>query len=95
MNGYFIKNPGSDLDHTFEWSAQILDSGETIDADLGWTLHPSDADLTIEATTHTGSTTSVRLAGGLPGEAYLVCSNVQTTNDRNIQRSIVVRVANS
>ncbi|MEO1494291.1 MAG: hypothetical protein AAFV19_19235 [Pseudomonadota bacterium] len=94
MSAYFLKNTGSDLDHTFEWAAQILDGGETIESDLGWTLHPADDGLIIDATNHSPTTTTVRLSGGVPGRAYLVCSNIHTSTGREIQNSIIVRVAN-
>ncbi len=95
MSGIFLKDADSDLDHTFEWSAQILDAGETIENDLGWTLHPQDGALFVGATNHSPTTTTVRLSGGVPGQAYLVCSNIVTTTGREIQRSIMVRVANT
>ncbi len=86
MSGFFVKNTGSDLDHTFEWSAQILDGDETIESDLGWTLHPDDEGLVVDATNHSPTTTTVRLSGGAQGKAYLVCSNILTTAGRQIQR---------
>jgi hypothetical protein len=95
MSAFFVKNTGSDLDHTFEWTAQILDGGETIETDLGWTLHPEGDGLSIGQSAHSPTTTTVRLTGGVPGRAYLVCSNVLTSAGREIQRSILVRVANT
>ncbi|MEM7057334.1 MAG: hypothetical protein AAF557_07090 [Pseudomonadota bacterium] len=98
MTGYFLKNPGSTLDYTFDWGFQLLDDGETISSDLGWTIHPdaqASGGLSISSTSSSLTTTTAFLAGGRPGETYLICSRVQTTSGREVQRSMTVRVANN
>ena len=41
MSGYFLKNPGSLLDYSFDWGFQLFEPGETIEgADTGWFYHP-------------------------------------------------------
>lgn len=98
MSGYFVKNPGSSLDYSFDWGFQLFDGGETIDTDLGWTVHPDTAaagGLTIQSTSNSPTTTTAFLAGGIPGEAYLVCSHVRSTGGREIQRSLTIRIANN
>lgn len=98
MTGYFLKNPDSKLDFSFDWGFQFLEGGETIQSDLGWTVHPdtvSVGGVAIDSTSSTPTTTTAYVSGGLPGEAYLVCSRIRTTHGREIQRSMTVRVANN
>lgn len=98
MTGYFLKNPGSTLDYTFDWGFQLLDDGETITTDVGWTIHPDTAasgGLSISSASATANTTTAFLAGGQPGETYLICSRVQTSSGREVQRSLTVRISNN
>ena len=43
MNEYFLKNPASELDYSFDWGTQILAAGEQISSDMGWTVTPDTA----------------------------------------------------
>lgn len=98
MSGYFLKSPGSLLDYTFDWGFQLFDPGETIDVDLGWTVTPDAAangGLGFTQTSSTATTTTAFMNGGQPGEIYLVCSRVRTTQGREIQRSMTIRLANT
>ena len=97
MSGYFVKNPGTDLDLAFDWSVGFLESGETIDTDQGWTVHPDEPGsngITVLSSASNSTTTSVILEGGRPGDAYLVSSSILTTAGRDIRRAMTVRVAN-
>jgi hypothetical protein len=98
MSGYFLKNPGSLLDYSFDWGFQLFEPGETIAADLGWTVVPENAaegGLALDQTSTTPTTTTAFLSGGKPGEAYLVCSRIRTTLGREAQRSMTIRIANN
>ena len=98
MNEYFLKNPASKLDYTFDWGSQILTGSEQISGDLGWTVTPDKAaqgGLTVVSASNTLTTTTAVLGSGKPGEAYLVASLIQTTNGREIRRSLTVRIGNS
>ncbi|MHA1528736.1 MAG: phage fiber-tail adaptor protein [Alphaproteobacteria bacterium] len=98
MNEYFLKNPASELDYTFDWGSQILTGGEQITSDLGWTVTPDEAaagGLVVVSTSNTSTTTTAVLGGGKPGEAYLVASHIQTTNGRKARRSLTIRIGNS
>ena len=97
MSGYYVKNPGTVLDLTFDWGTQHLDSGETISTDQGWTVHPDDAGtggLSVQSNTNTTTTTTAFLQGGRPGDAYLVSSSILTSNGREFRRAMTVRAAN-
>lgn len=97
MNGYFVKDPAGVLDLSFDWSVGHLDPGESIATDLGWTVVPDDPPdgLAIQSNSQAQTTTTAFLSGGVTGDAYLVSSRVATDQGREIQRSIVVRIANS
>ncbi|MEM1299876.1 MAG: hypothetical protein AAGH68_11425 [Pseudomonadota bacterium] len=97
MTGYYVKNPGSSLDVTIDWAQQFLHPGETIAADLGWTVRPdmgATGGLAVETNDSTATTTTARLAAGQAGDAYLVASTIRTDQAREIRRSLTVRVAN-
>ena len=97
MSGYFVKNPTSTLDYTFDWGFQLLEGGETVSTDEGWTIDPDDSatgGLSLASTSSTLTTTTAHLAGGVAGAAYLVSSAIQTDQGRRIERSLIVRVAN-
>lgn len=98
MSGYYLKNPDTLLDYTFDWGFQLFQIGETISTDLGWTVHPDTAGtggLAIDSTTSTSTTTTAFLSGGVPGEAYLVCSRVRSTEGREVQQAMTIRVADA
>ena len=95
MSGYFLKSPDSALDFSFDWGFQFLEGGETIQTDLGWTVHPDTVaagGVVVDSAVSTPTTTTAVLSGGLPGEAYLVSSRIRTTAGREIQRSLTVRI---
>ena len=97
MSGYFVKNPTSTLDYTFDWGFQLLEGGETITTDEGWSVDPDDSGdggLSVLVTASTATTTTAHLTGGVAGAAYLVSSAIQTDQGRRIERSLIVRVAN-
>ena len=98
MSGYFVKNPGTVLDLTFDWGTQHLETGETIGADQGWTIHPDEAvdgGITVQSNVNTSTTTTAFLAGGRAGNAYLVSSSILTSLGREIRRAMTVRIANT
>lgn len=98
MNECLLKNPASKLDYSFDWGGQLLGAGEQISGDLGWSVTPdkaADGGLAVVSASSTQTTTTAVLGGGKPGEAYLVASHIQTTNGREIRRSLTVRIGNS
>ena len=87
MSGYFVKNPTSNLDYTFDWGFQLLEGGETIASDLGWTVDPdtsASGGLRVDSSVASATTTTANLADGLPGDAYLVSSAIETNRGRRI-----------
>ena len=97
MSGYFVKNPTSTLDYTFDWGFQLFEAGETIASDEGWSVDPDSSGaggLSVLVTASTPTTTTAHLTGGIAGEAYQVSSAIQTDQGRRIERSQIVRVAN-
>lgn len=98
VSGYFLKNPGSLLDYSFDWGFQLFETGETIETDLGWTIVPDlsgQGGLAVTQTSSSTTTTTAFLSGGWPGEAYMVCSRIRTTKGREVQRSMTIRIANN
>jgi len=97
MSAYFVKNPDSALDFTFDWGFQFLEPGEQIETDLGWSVTPdtaADGGLAVTDSAQTFTTTTAILGAGRAGEAYLVQSRIRTDRGREIQRALTIRVAN-
>ncbi len=97
MSGYFIKSPAAVLDVTFTWADQLDGAHETVATDLGWSIEPDEADaggMTVSASSHADETTTVHLAGGITGAAYQVRNRVLTSEGRELERSLALRVAN-
>ena len=98
MSGYFVKPPRSVEAYSVDWAFQHLEPGEEIDTDLGWVIHPDTSGLgglSIAGAASTATVTTVSLAGGMAGEAYLVSSTITTNQGRQLQRALTVRVANA
>jgi hypothetical protein len=95
MAGGWVKRPGALLDHTFGWEVELGRDTETIAADLGWTVEPDEGrrgGITVTGTRLTPTTTTVFLAGGVPGRAYRLASRIRTTGGREIERRSVIRI---
>jgi hypothetical protein len=98
MDEYYLKNPASELDYTVDWNVRFLAAGEQISSDLGWSVTPDDAaagGLAVVSASSTETTTTAILGGGRPGDAYAVSSRIQTTDGREIRKSLTIRVGNS
>ncbi len=96
MSGYFHKAPDSELTLSIEWQNGYLDRDEEITDDLGWTIRPVEndpEDLRVIYQEVTAKQSKATFAGGIPTRIYMVSSKVRTTRDRELERSIVFRVA--
>lgn len=96
MNGYYLKAPGAEIDYSIDWTAGYLEDGETIAADLGWTVFPSDVGpdgLSVTSAAWAADVTTATLRGGRFGATYRVASKIRTNRDRIDERAFVVRIA--
>ena len=98
MSGYLLKPSDAPGTFVMDWARGYLRPGETLAADLGWSIQPSRieaGDLTIETQAFDDRKSWARFADGVPGRFYMVSNRVRTTDDRTLSRGIVVRVAMS
>ncbi len=87
----FPKDPSSNVDFSFDWADWLLE-GETI-TEAGWIIVPNDsAAPTLSGATVTGDVTGVFVAGGRVGARYRLTCNVQTSDGRVADRSLVLRI---
>lgn len=82
-----LKDPDATLDFEVDWS-QWLQASETITAS-GWTV---PAGLTRVSDTHTGTTATVWLSGGVLGQRYTVTNEITTSGGRIDDRSLHIDV---
>ncbi|WP_428678785.1 hypothetical protein [Sphingopyxis sp.] len=86
-----LKDPGSRIDHAFEWSTAYPD-GQTIMASA-WSVVPDEADgLTVAAAGHGLTDAAATLTGGIAGHVYRVTNRVTMGDGQIDERSISVRV---
>ena len=96
MSGYFHKAPDSELALSINWQNGYLDRDELVVDDLGWSIRPVEDDpeeLKVIYQECTTTLSKATFAGGIPTKIYMVSSKVRTTRDRELERSIVFRVA--
>ena len=96
MSGYFVKDPDSELELGVDWNRGYLERGERVAADLGWRIRPvedapGELRVVFQECLATGS--KARFAGGVPGRIYMVSSRIETTTGRELERTILFRVA--
>lgn len=91
---YIVKDPGSTLDYTIDWTnwlgadtvssvAYTLDSGITTSTAIGGS-----------ATSTTATTTTVNITGGTAGTIYNVKCEMTTSSNRVVVRNFRVKVEN-
>lgn len=96
MSGYIVKDPDSELELTVDWNRGYLQRYERVSDDLGWTIRPVEADdgeLSVVFQECLATTSKARFTGGVPGRIYMVSSRIETTAGRELERSILFRVA--
>ena len=95
MSGYLLKPADRDADYTLDWRRGYLAPGETVTADLGWSIQPQAAagDLVVTEQHHDVARSWARFTGGVPGRVYLIAGRVETSAGRTLERTIVLRIA--
>jgi hypothetical protein len=83
----WVKDPSAVLDWHWDWT-DWLASGETISTS---TVTVS-AGMTLGSSSNTGTSATAWLAGGTPGQPYLVANRIVTNQGRTDERSITIRV---
>jgi len=95
MSGYLLKPADRDAGFTMDWRQGYLAPGETVAADLGWSIQPQAStagDLVVTEQHHDVTRSWARFAGGVPGRVYLVAASVRTSTGRALERAIVLRI---
>lgn len=86
-----FKDPSEVLDYPVNWGGPSpgpwLVGSDTITAAVSTT----DAGMTVNSTTFTGTTTTTWLAGGVAGSDYRVVIHVTTAAGRQGERTILIK----
>lgn len=82
------KDPDATLDYTFDWTAWLAASGDTI-AEVVWTAGDG---LTVESTTHTTQTATAMVSGGAAGSTVGLACRITTTGGRVDERTMNLRI---
>jgi hypothetical protein len=96
MSGYILKAAERQVRCTMDWRRGYLHAGEAVAADLGWTVTPHDGtpgDLVVVEQHHDPARSWAEFRGGREGVFYMVASRVRTSEDRVLERAIVMRIA--
>lgn len=96
MSGYVLKPPEAPTSYLIDWRRGHLAPRERVLRDLGWSIRSGDEaapPLAVRAQGHDAHRSWAVFEGGAPGRVYLVASRVRTSDDRELSRAIVVRIA--
>ena len=83
----FIKDPDAVLDFSFDWTTW-LDVAETID---DYTID-ADTGITVDSDGEVDGVVTVWLSGGTAGLTYAVRCEIDTTDSRTDERTIMIQV---
>jgi hypothetical protein len=81
------KDPNDVLDYEVNWS-QWLPTGDTI-ATSEWFVPDG---ITQDSESNTNTTTTIWLSGGTAGQSYALTNRITTTQGRQRDRTITIRV---
>ena len=96
MSGYVLKPADREATFTRDWREGYLAPGETVSADLGWSIQargPAAGALVVTEQHHDPTRSWARFAGGTPGDVYLIAGRVETSTGRTLERAGVLRIA--
>jgi len=96
MSGYFLKDPNSELELSMDWRAGYLQRNEKVKDDLGWTVRPVDdvaGELRVVLQECGATNSKATFEGGVSGRTYMVSSRIMTTLGRELERTLMFRVA--
>ena len=96
MSGYLLKPADRDAAFTMDWRRGYLAPGETVAADLGWSIQPqapAAGDVVVTEQHHDATRTWARFKGGVAGRVYMIVGRVETSTGRTLERAIVLRIA--
>lgn len=86
MSCYLRKGAAESLDYQFDWRMLGADTISTSE----WS---ADTGIDIGINSHSDTTTTVWLSGGVAGRVYQVVNKITTANARIAHQSLTVRVA--
>lgn len=95
MSGYMLKASTVDVTYDLDWNEGYLEHGETIVSDLGWQIQPvcEPGDLFVKRQSIDVRFSHVELGGGLAGKTYILSAKAETSQERVLERSVVLQVA--
>lgn len=85
-----MKDADATLDFTIDWS-DVFPAGDDIAAST-WTCDDTGITIEVGSGSFTATTTTIWLSGGTSGEYYDVVNHVTTSDAREDDRTIRVRV---
>lgn len=84
MPSSFVKDPDSTLDFSCDWSAWL---GEDTIESSEWSAPEG---ITVGATSHSDTATTVWLSGGTLGSRYAVVNSIVTADGRAEDRTLMI-----
>ena len=83
----YNKDPEAVLDYGFDWSDWLADD-ETI-SESTWVV---ETGLTKDSDSFSDTATTIWLSSGTAGEEYKVTNHIKTTDSREDERTMIIRV---
>lgn len=88
----FTHDPDAKLDYSIDWT-KWLATGDAVQTS-SWTVSPTGPSLTGNSVDAGGKITTIWFDGGEVGKRYVLTNSIVTTNGREDDRSITVKIAN-
>jgi len=95
MSGYVLKSADTPVLRRMSFRNFGLRAEETIAGDLGWMikdLAKSSQGLRLSSQVTGPDFSEAVIEGGVPGDVYLVTSEVETSAQRHLKQSVILRV---
>lgn len=87
MTAIFMKDPDAVLDYSFVWTAWLADAETIATAEV-----TVETGLTEDSEADDGSVVTVWLSGGTAGKNYAVTCHIVTSDGREDDRTMTIRV---
>ena len=87
----FTKNASDLLDYTIDWSAWLASASNSADTIVASTWSVPAA-MSVQASTHTSSSATGWLDGGIPGANHVAVNQITTAGGRVVSREILISI---
>lgn len=87
----FVKDPGATIDYAVDWAAGYLEGQDIVQS--SWVITPGgDGAIAVASSRIAQTRTIATLSGGIAGLVYRLTNQIQLSDGRRDERTLVIRV---